>query len=223
VLPGYSMEQFSVSTDGKRVAFSRTDPSGHTGLWIAPTSRRSSPVNLSSASVDDFPFLLPDGDLVFRSTEAGSNFLYRMKPDGSGRHKIIPDRILDFLSVSPDGRLAIATTPNSDEEHTTETRVFAMDGTTSESLCPSICWIHWDTTGKSAFLFEELILASYPIPVDPATGIPRIPPDIMNVIENPTQKHDTAIPWNVHSALSPTVYAYTRQNTRRNLYRIQLP
>jgi hypothetical protein len=27
----------------------------------------------------------------------------------------------------------------------------------------------------------------------------------------------------VHSAVSPSVYAYTRQTTRRNLYRIQLP
>jgi hypothetical protein len=146
-----------------------------------------------------------------------------MKPDGSGRHKVIPDRILDFLSVSPDGRWAIVTIPNSDEEHTTMTTLFAMDGSSSVSLCSSICAVRWDTTGKSAFLSDELLLASYPIPVEPSTGIPRVPPDITHAIENPTQKHDTAIPWNVHSALSPTVYAYTRQNTRRNLYRIQLP
>jgi eukaryotic-like serine/threonine-protein kinase len=223
VLPGYPMEYFSVSSDGKRVVFSTPDPSGHSSIWLAPTSRRTSPVQISSASLDDSPFFLPDGDLVFRSSENGSNFLYRMKPDGSARHKIVPDRILDFLSVSPDGRWAIATTPNSDEEHTTETRVFAMDGSRSESLCPSICWIHWDTSGKSAFLFDELILSSYPIPVEPGTGIPRVPPEIARAIANPGMVRGVDIPWNVHSALSPTAYAYTRQDTRRNLYRIPLP
>jgi hypothetical protein len=33
----------------------------------------------------------------------------------------------------------------------------------------------------------------------------------------------TAVPWYVQSAVNPSLYAYTRQNTRRNLYRIQLP
>jgi serine/threonine protein kinase len=50
VLPGYEMQQFSVSNDGRRVAFSMTDPTDRSSLWIAPTSRRSSPTHLSSAS-----------------------------------------------------------------------------------------------------------------------------------------------------------------------------
>ena len=32
-----------------------------------------------------------------------------------------------------------------------------------------------------------------------------------------------AIPQVVESAISPSIYAYTRQSTRRNLYRIPLP
>ena len=223
VLPGYDMGQFSVSSDSKRVAFAVTDPSGHSSLWIAPTSRRSSPVHISSASVEDDPIFLPDGNLIFRAAENGSNFLYQMKADGTGRRKVIPDRILDVVSVSPDGRWAVVTTPNSDEEHTTMTTAFAMDGTAVVSLCTSICWVRWDTTGKSVFLFDELLLSSYPIPIAPTTGLPRIPAELMSSIAHPTLPHDAGIPWNVESALSPTVYAYTRQSTRRNLYRIQLP
>jgi hypothetical protein len=52
-------------------------------------------------------------------------------------------------------------------------------------------------------------------------GLPKIPSTGF------TTKGDLAnaktISWYVESALSPSVYAYTRQNTRRNLYRIQLP
>jgi len=61
VLMGYPMENYSISGDGKEVAFVMTDKSGRSSLWIAPTSRRSSPVHLSSAAVEDSPFFLPDG------------------------------------------------------------------------------------------------------------------------------------------------------------------
>jgi hypothetical protein len=52
-------------------------------------------------------------------------------------------------------------------------------------------------------------------------GLPKIPSAGF------TTKDDLAnaktIPWYVESALNPSVYTYTRENTRRNLYRIQLP
>ena len=57
-------------------------------------NRRSSPVHLASTATEDSPFFLPNGELVFRAIEGGSNFLYRMKGDGSDRRKIIPGRIL---------------------------------------------------------------------------------------------------------------------------------
>ena len=104
VLPDYPMLGYSVSRDGKQVAFAMKDQSGHANLWIAPTSRRSSPVRISSAAIEDSPFFLPDGELIFRAIEGGSNFLYRMKTDGTGRRKITSERIVDVNSVSPDGR-----------------------------------------------------------------------------------------------------------------------
>ena len=109
-------QAYSVSRDGKEVAFSMKDQSGRTNLWIAPTSRRSAPVRISSAAVEDVPFFLPNGDLLFRAIEGGSSFLYRMKIDGTDRRKITSERILDIAAVSPDGRWVIAGSPNSDEE-----------------------------------------------------------------------------------------------------------
>jgi hypothetical protein len=60
---------------------------------------------------------LPDGDLAFRAIEGGSNFLYRMKADGTTRRKITSQRILDVNSVSPDGRWVVASATNSDEDN----------------------------------------------------------------------------------------------------------
>src|SRR5271170_3665757 len=66
-------QAYSVSRDGKEVAFSMKDKDGHTNLWIAPTNRRSAPVRISSEAVEDTPFFLSDGDLVFRAIEGGSS------------------------------------------------------------------------------------------------------------------------------------------------------
>src|SRR5277367_2996493 len=108
LLPGYAMKTYSVSRDGKQVAFAADDENGLTSLWIASTSRRSSPVHIVSTSIQDSPHFLPDGDLVFLAVEGGSNFCYRMKVDGTGRRKIIPDPVLEVRAVSPDGRWIVA-------------------------------------------------------------------------------------------------------------------
>jgi hypothetical protein len=65
---------------------------------------------------------------------------------------------------------------------------------------------------------------SFALPAMRDSGLPKIPPVLATGIEdfgNP--KEMITIPWQVESAVNPSVYAYTRQNTRRNLYRILLP
>jgi eukaryotic-like serine/threonine-protein kinase len=236
LLPGYPMgsgsmlqygssHTYAISRDGKQVAFAMKDQSGRNGLWIAPTNRRSSPVRMSSTAVEDSPFFLPDGDLVFRASEGGSNFLYRMKSDGSGRHKVISERIMDVLTVSPDGRWIVAATPNPDQEHTVTTKAFALDGSAAVTLCVDYCFFHWDTAGKFVYSYiAQLHESSYALPVLHDTGLPKVPPgDIARIEREANAKTITAIPQVVHSAVSPSLYAYTRQTTRRNLYRIQLP
>jgi serine/threonine protein kinase len=225
VLPGYAMQQYSVSNDGKEVAFSMSDQSGRSNLWIASTSRRSAPRQFSSAFVEDSPFFLPDGDLLFRAIEGGSNFVYRMKPDGTGRSKISPQRVLDFLSVSPDGRWSAVVVPSSNEDHAWATMAIAVDGSATVPLCAGYCSLSWDNTGRYAFLFEtELFDGSYRIPVAHDTGLPLLPASgFASAKELRNSKMNTLIPWYVESAISPTIYAYTREDSRRNLYRIQLP
>jgi serine/threonine protein kinase len=236
LLPGYpmgsgSMLQYSsshtyaISRDEKQVAFAMKDASGRNGLWIAPTNRRSSPVRISSSAVEDSPFFLPDGDLVFRAAEGGSNFLYRMKSDGSARRKITSERVMDVLTVSPDGHWIVAAIPNPDREHMVATKAFAVDGSTAVTLCLDYCFFHWDTAGKFVYSYiSQLHESSYALPVLRDTGLPKVlPGDIARIEREANAKTVTAIPQVVHSAVSPSLYAYTRETTRRNLYRIQLP
>jgi serine/threonine protein kinase len=226
VLPDYPMLGYSVSRDGKQVAFAMKDQSGHTNLWIAPTSRRSSPVRISSAAVEDSPFFLPNGELIFRAIEGGSNFLYRMKTDGTDRRKITSERIVDVNSVSPDGRWVVAGAQDAGEEHPRRMRAFAPDGSAMVSLCVAYCQLHWDMNGRFAFLNFPAALhgGSYVLPVMHDSELPKIPLIETPRIEDfPNPKAITTIPWYAESAVNPSLYAYTRKNDRRNLYRIQLP
>ncbi len=225
LVPGYGMEGYTVSRDGKEVAFVMKDRSGPANLWIAPTNRRSSPVQLSSTNVEDSPYFLPDGDLVVRTIENGSNFLYRMKPDGTGRHKISSDRILDIVAVSPDGRWLVAGTPQPDSENPVITKAFAIDGSAAVPVCIGYCMLMWDITGKFAFLlFHQLDQENtYVLPVLHDIGLPKLPTaGIARMDDLTNAKIAARSPLFISSAISPSVWAYTRQNTRRNLYRIQL-
>jgi eukaryotic-like serine/threonine-protein kinase len=223
LLPGYSLSSYSISRDGKQVAFAMDDANGHSSLWIAPINHRSSPVRVSSNAIEDYPFFLPDGDLVFRAIEGSSNFLYRMKPDGTERHKVIQERILDVLTVSPDGRWIVAGARGPDAEHTVATKAFALDGGVPATLCLGYCLVTWDEAGKFMYMFfAQFRLQTYPLPVLDS-GLPKLPPGgIVRSEDLPDPKTAGLIPWWVQSALSPSVYAYVRQNTRRNLYRIPL-
>jgi eukaryotic-like serine/threonine-protein kinase len=216
-------QAYSVSRDGKEVVFSMKDQSGHTNLWIAPTSRRSSPVRISSAAIEDLPFFLPDGDLIFRAIEGGSSFIYRMKTDGTDRRKITSERILDIASVSPDGRWVVAGSPNSDEEHPASMKAFPVDGGASVPLCDDYCVLNWDAPGKYAyFSFLAPGSGSYALPVM-QDGLPKLPAVGIRRQDFINAKTKIAFPQPVQSAASPSVYAYTRETIRRNLYRIPLP
>jgi serine/threonine protein kinase/Tol biopolymer transport system component len=224
LLPGYAMESYSVSLDGKEVVFAMNDQSNNASLWIAPTNRRSSPVRISSTSIEDSPYFLPDGDIVFRAIEGGSNFLYRMKADGTGRSKISPERILDTISVSPDGRWIVAGVSGASQEHPVDTKAFAADGSANVLLCRGYCGPIWDNSGKFVYLvFTELHEGTYVLPVLHDSGLPKVPPAGITRLEDFTNPKTVPIPGVVRSAASGSVYAYTRENTRRNLYRIPLP
>jgi eukaryotic-like serine/threonine-protein kinase len=223
VLPGYSMQDYSVSSDGKKVVFVVRDRSGHPSLWVAPTDRSSSPSKLSAGTSDDSPLFLPNDSIVFRSVENEQNFLYRMSPDGSGRAKLSDGSVLDVLSLSPDGRWAIATSAPADPKEGFATRAIPLNGGSAVSLCQGYCEMSWDNLGKFAYLrFSSIHDGTYILPIARDTGLPKLPEGGFAKVED-MKNATAAVPWIIESAIEPSDYVYVRHNTRRNLYRIPLP
>jgi Tol biopolymer transport system component len=223
LLPGYAMTSYSISPDGKAVVFAVNDQAGRSNLWIAPTNRRSSPVRLSSNTNDDSPHFLSDGSLVFNANENGSNFLYRMASDGTGRRKISQTPIIDLLATSPDSRWFVAGSQGPDQDHTAATKAFPVDGGEPLTLCLGYCGVNWDLSGKFVYVQFYDDNGTYAIPLTPDSSIPKLPPSgIVDAATLGAMKGTTLVKQHVDSALSPSVYAFTRSVTRRNLYRILL-
>ncbi len=233
VLPGYLIQSndnninrrtYSISQDGKQVAFFMNDQSGRSNLWVAPTNHRSSPRRIPSAAQEDSPFFLPGGDLVFRAIEGGLNSIYRMKTDGTARRRTVPDRILEIMAVSPDGRWVVAAVPNANDQHPLMAKAFALDGSASMPLCVVHCEVNWDSSGKFLYIgFPDLIQGSYALPVREDVGMPQIPSaPIARIQDIPNTKTIITLPWFAGLGSNPSEYAYIRENIRRNLYRIQL-
>ena len=201
------------------------DKAAHSHLWIASTSRKSAPHQIESSVSEDCPFFLPNGDLLFRAVEGASNFLYRMKSDGTERHQVSGNAVYDVFSVSPDGRWVIAQTRRPDGEHLYATVALPLAGDSPRIVCLALCWANWDETCNLFYVGFPNIgdKNGYALPLL-RTGLPDLPPGgVANIEDLKRMKAVEVIPGATPLKGTPSLYAYARTNTRRNLYRIPLP
>ena len=231
VLPGYEVEvstegnEYALSLDGKHIAFVRKDEKKISHLWIAPTDRRSSPRQLDSDDNEDSPYFLPSGDLVFRVSRGGINYLFTRRQDGSGEKRLLDQPILDLLAVSPSGKWAlIGQTESKDEEWPARLIAYSLDGGAKTPLCRAICVGGWDSTNTHLFLSFLNEDKSYFIAMGKNGDFPKFPEQgLRNSAELTGVAGVTTEPYSVESAISPDLYSHTKTTYRRNLYRIPLP
>jgi eukaryotic-like serine/threonine-protein kinase len=107
LLPDFLMEHYDVSPDGRQVIFITAEGSGRAPLWIGAMDGSSSPRRLSDQDCIRALFA-PNGDIVFVGGQAGDMFLQSIKADGTGLHKIMPERAVFLYAISPDGKWVAA-------------------------------------------------------------------------------------------------------------------
>jgi eukaryotic-like serine/threonine-protein kinase len=228
LLPGFLVTSYDISADGKQIVFASTHESRGPRIWVAPLDRRSSPRRLSSAD-EDMPRSMSGGYIMFRVSEGHTNFLYRMKPDGTGRERLLPNPVISADAISPDGTFVLAVAPVADEELSVAVIAFPLRGGAPQRVC-SLCFTRLTPDGGFLVLDwwgdggMDANRKTFAIPLRDGRKLPPLPPsgirsksDLdsipgLRVIDQPS-----AVP-----GPGLATYAFIRNSVHRNLYRISL-
>ena len=217
---------YAISRDGNHIVFAKEEQTGVSHLWMVPADRSSSPRQLSPMASEDSPYFLPDGELLFRSTEGGSNFVYREKQDGTSRRKIISDPMFDLFAMSPDGKWVWVSTKSPDEQHFSSLALYPVEGGPSVTLCETLCEGNWDIQGTHLFLTFSATgdPSTYFLSWNAAGRLSDVPAgQVLTLSALKANRKITIVPENIESAAGPGFYAFTRKNVRRNIFRVFLP
>ncbi len=234
LLPGYGVaakqgeatKNYAVSNDEKYLAFAMLDDQGVSHIWIAPTDHRASPHQSPSRYSEDSPVFLPDGELLYRATREGKNYLYRRALEAGEEKLVMQDPILGIHTASPDGKwAAVAVSRDQDVAHPYRTLAYPIAGGQPVTLCRTICAIGWDsnTSHMVLNLYELKHGVSYFVPTEKGVGVPKFNADgVPDSDELKKLGKTKGIEESVESAVSPEEYSFTRTTVRRNLYRVSV-
>ena len=230
LLPDFLMEHYNVSSDGTRVVFITADNAGHSPLWIAPLDGSSPPRRLSS--FDSVRALFAsNGEIFFVGGETRTMFLYRIQPDGSGLQKVIAAPAAFIYGISPDSKWVAAWVG-------TDVAIYPVDGGPRTLMCahcatageenrgvtPSL--VSWSRDGKSLFLHSTRTRSTYVLPLRPGQLLPVVPASGFQLGD----AVDTSMPGTrripderAFMGPDPSIYAFPKVVTHRNIYRIAVP
>jgi serine/threonine protein kinase/Tol biopolymer transport system component len=230
LLPGVMMTAFAISADGQRVVYCAPDAQGKSYVWIASLQRRFSPRRLSPTE-NDRVFFGPDGTIIFHRSEAGHQFVFHMKEDGTQQEKLLSYPDLIMKSVSPDGQWIIALGPALGKEKLTAVFAYPIQGRASVRIC-TYCDAAWSHDAKFFFLrlraegsgeggkvFVIAQAPGRPTPDFPSGGVDR-EKDLSGLPV--VQKLDLEGISHISFGHDPSVYAFSRVSVNRNLYQIPL-
>jgi Tol biopolymer transport system component len=230
VLPGFQIGSYDISLDGKRVVFASPDAENSSRVWLARLDRRVPPHPIVSTSASR-PVYGPGGELFFQATESGSNFIYRMKEDGTDRKRMVPNPVVQFQSVSPDGELVIAQVAVSGEDTPRGVVAYSTRGGPPIRVCYNVCYPSWSPDGRLFILSLTGGMdaglegrRTFAIPLPAGQVIPSLPPSgVRDEADVRALKGVRVMDGIIHFAPRSSVYAFPRTTVHRNLYRIPVP
>jgi DNA-binding winged helix-turn-helix (wHTH) protein/Tol biopolymer transport system component len=221
VFPGISMRDYDISADGKQVLYSSASSDGRE-LWWAPLDR-SSPARRIDVLGATFPHFGRGGKILFLGREGNVNYLEQINQDGSGRSKVLPYPIIDFVGFSPGRRwlMAAVTFPSSGK---VIPAIIPLAGGSPRAICATPCYPRWSLNGRWLFVpvedaSESSAGRSLAIPIGPGETLPELPPGgiepdaELDVIPGAQLVNRAEFA----PAADPSHYAYVNTTVHRNL------
>ncbi len=232
LLSDFMMEHYNVSPDGKQVAFISTDASGRQALWIGSTDGSSAPRCLVDQECTSELFA-PDGEIYFTGGSSDGNYLQRIKADGTGLQRAIPERAAFLYDISPDGKwLAVWMSAR------TDIKIYPSDGSRAPTVVCGGCasagagergltppLVSWSRDGKELYLYSEDSHQTYAISLKSGQALPPMPPSGITWRSAPPAIAGVRVILHQRAFMSgdPSVYAYPEVSAHRNIYRIPVP
>jgi DNA-binding winged helix-turn-helix (wHTH) protein/Tol biopolymer transport system component len=222
VFPGFSISQFDITSDGKRIAFQSLDELGKPRIWMAPLDHSTAPRKLTSLGAIN-PQFIRDDSFFFRESEAGGDYVSVIKASEDVSQRVSAQPLPGYSGVSPDGKWWVT--------GLIDMRATPMSGGASIRIC-DFCEVAWDAGGKYFYVRLRAVGSMgkgkvYVLAVPSGQSLPYLPPtgihsaedfngmDIVSVI-------DTNGILRFAPGPDPNTYAYTRRTVQRNLFRIPL-
>lgn len=222
-MSGQSLTSYALSQDEKDVAFTTTDASGESQIWLAPLDRRTPPRLIARAG-DQVSFGAA-GELIFRSL-GEDNALVRIKEDGTGRVVISSLPVTDKFDVSPDGEWVIIFSAGTGGQGTF---AIPINGGPPRRICDD-CSVAWSADGRLFYVGSNLgALATsagqtLAIPVPAGKSLPDLPGAgievAARVVGLPGARMIEHGP--ISPGPDPSTYVFTKTDLQRNLFRIPL-
>ena len=231
-------QNYSISRDGTKVVFTSTGNQGGDGVWIADLDRRTPPRQLTRGG-EFRAFFGSPGEIVYIN-QAHVRHVYRMKEDGSGNEMISPDEVNNLITVSPDGRWAVALMPEPSNGGGTSVQFMSLRGEKPFMACNEGCSLgfgpnrvlaplfNWSVDGKYLYMtlqyFGLRTKRTVVLPYRSDVPLEKLYPKGLSrendVPENPGAKVINEA--DVFPA-SDSSHLIWRRATQSNLYRIPLP
>ncbi len=226
LFPGQLVTAYDISRDDRVIA-AVSEQNGQSGIWLEWLDGREPPRRIPQANGDNARFGR-DGEIVFRVREGLTAWLYRSDENGAGRKKIGRAYGTVFGTVSPDGEW-LSGIGNENRKMI----VYSTSGQPSRAIFPysQTSRLRWSLNGRSAYLSIQYGQASafavgrtYVLPLTKGSFLPSIPSGGFRTEAELASVPGVEIIPHADLALGPTpsVYAYSRITTTRNLYRIPL-
>jgi eukaryotic-like serine/threonine-protein kinase len=223
LLAEFQMIHYSISADGQRVVFVSVDEQGRNPVWLTSLNGQLPPRQLSTMDAGAAYFGAP-GEVLFAGQQ--ESYVYRVKEDGSELQKVITTPLFP-LAVSPDGQWITVGDPTA----WGALIVYPAGGGSPRRLC-DLCAPPWGTepppfyfgwAPNSEFAYWNYTNATYAIPLPSGRLLPDIPAGGINAKEGVAalrgarliSQQDRSVP-----GPNPSVYAFVKVSTQRNIYRV---
>lgn len=217
---GFDALAYDVSADGRHVVLETEDREGKPRLWLTSFERELPPQPLPGVEGRQ-PKFGPGGEIFFHGSDG---FVYRVRPDGAGMQKALEQRVLVLLNASPDGNWLIAWARLTDDG---EAAVYSFPLAEGHPVLirGRVRW-QWSPGGRFlSLVLRDVDSQTYIVPLSQGEALPPIPADGFSSEDElarlPGARRIDALRA-VPSPL-PGVYAFSRNTTQRNLYRIAIP